>query len=72
MDKSISLRIPDGLDALIRQHGGETAPILTDDMRRCYVTSILAAVVESLGEPLIAAALVRLNGGYVVRYNRMN
>jgi len=33
-ENTISLRLPDGLDALIRRHAGETSPTLTDDMRQ--------------------------------------
>jgi hypothetical protein len=66
-ETTISLRLPDGLDALIRRHVGEAAPDLTDQMRRFYLVSILAAVINGLEAPLIADAFVRLNGGYIVR-----
>lgn len=72
MEKILTLRIPDGLDAIIRRHAGETSPVLTDDMRRFYLVSILAAVIDGLEAPLVADALVRLNGGYIHRPDRMN
>jgi hypothetical protein len=61
-DRRISVRIPDGFDALLRAHAGATAPGITDAMRREYLVAILAAVVTSLDAPLLADALVRLNG----------
>ena len=66
-ENTISLRLPDGLDALIRRHAGETSPVLTDDMRRFYLVSILAAVIDGLEAPIVADALVRLNGGCILR-----
>ena len=72
MDRMLTLRLPDGLDAVIRRHAGETAPVLTDDMRRFYLVSILAAVIDGLEAPIVADALVRLNGGYIHRPSRMN
>jgi len=41
-------------------------------MRRFYLVSILAAVIDGLEAPLVADALVRLNGGYIHRPDRMN
>jgi len=72
MDRLVTLRLPDALDDVIRRHAGEQSPILTDDMRRFYLVSILASVIDGLEAPTVADALVRLNGGYIHRPARMN
>ena len=69
-EQTINLRIPDGLDRLLVKHfraaDSDDIP-MNDEIRRAYIVSILAAVVEGLRAPVLADALVRLNGGYVLR-----
>jgi hypothetical protein len=70
-DRVISLRLPDELDELIRCSGiGLLAPDVTDDIRRLYVVALLAAVVNGLEAPIVADALVQLNGGYTLLQDR--
>ena len=71
-DQSVTLRLPGGFDRLINQHfrpaAGVNDDVLIDDnIRRAYIVSILAAVVDALHAPVIADALVRLNGGFILR-----
>jgi hypothetical protein len=60
MDHAITLRIPEGFDRMIPVD----VPV-TDDIRRAYVATILAVFVDNQHAPVVADALVRLNGGAV-------
>ena len=66
--REITLVLPDSFDTVMAAHLGippdapYTAWWITDDERRAYIVALLAAIVENLREPAIAAALVRLNG----------
>jgi hypothetical protein len=65
-DQNITVRLPDGFDQILREHAGETAAVITDDMRRKYIAALLAAIMDGLQAPAVADGLVRLNGGHVL------
>jgi hypothetical protein len=62
-DRVITLRLPDGFDRVMREHANEQAAVLSDDMRRIYIATLLAAIMDGLKAPGVADAFVRLNGG---------
>lgn len=65
---AITLRLPDDLDRVLRQQiGVEADAIITDSMRRIYVASLLAALMDGLASPTVAEGIVRLNGGRLLR-----
>lgn len=65
-ERLITIRLPEGFDRVLREHAGETAAAISDDMRRIYVATLLASVMDGLQAPAVADAFVRLNGGNLI------
>ena len=65
-ERLITLHLPDGFDRVLREHAGEVAEVITDELRRVYIATLLASIMDGLQAPNVADAFVRLNGGHVL------